>query len=145
MEQLQILGQTASTETALFHHVAASRNNLHVTDMKALSVLLTERSMTAGEIAERLHLTTGAVTSLIARLMRQNLVKRSRGVPDGRKVIIEVRHEALAKRMDMYESMGASFERMLGAYSTEELTLLVGYFESSIELTKQEIAKLTKK
>ncbi len=39
-DQLQILGEVASGETALFHQVAAARYGLGVTDMKALGALL---------------------------------------------------------------------------------------------------------
>ncbi|MFI5278701.1 MAG: hypothetical protein ACHQ1E_15610, partial [Ktedonobacterales bacterium] len=64
-QQLSTLGEVFSTETALFHQAAAATYGLGITDMKTLSALLQEGPMTAGQLATRLSLTTGAVTSVI--------------------------------------------------------------------------------
>src|SRR5689334_8116357 len=85
MNQMQFLGEMASTETALFHQAAAAKCGLGITDLKTVSILLQEGPMTAGQIAERLSLTTGAVTNVIDRLEREDLVKRDRDANDRRK------------------------------------------------------------
>jgi DNA-binding MarR family transcriptional regulator len=140
--QLQILGEVASGETALFHQVAAARYGLGVTDMKALGALLQEGPMTAGQIAKRLSLTTGAVTNVIDRLERQEFVRRMPDAKDRRKVIVAVNQEKLASGANVYLSIGGAFQRLHETYSTEQLEFLVRFYEASIELTKQEIAKL---
>lgn len=145
IDQLQFLGQMASTETALFHQVAAAKCGLGITDMKTVSILLQEGPMTAGQIAQRLSLTTGAVTNVIDRLERRDIVKRAPDAKDRRRVIVTVNPEALATTDNVYRSMGESFSKLLGRYSTEELEFLVQYHQASIELTKQEIAKLAKR
>lgn len=142
VDQLQFLGQMASTETALFHQLAAARYGLGVTDMKALSALQQEGPMTAGQLATRLSLTTGAVTNVIDRLQRQDLVKRTADPNDRRKVIVTINEETLASGDNVYRSMGEAFSRLLRTYSTEQLEFLVRYYQASIELTKQETAKL---
>src|SRR5262245_7314838 len=88
VDRLQVLGQAASTETARFHQVAAATLGLGVTDMKALSVLLLEGPMTAGQLARRLSLTTGAVTYVINHLERRDFVKRAPDPRDRRRVIV---------------------------------------------------------
>lgn len=143
--QLQVLGETASTETALFHQAAAASYGLGITDMKTLGVLLQEGAMTAGQIAKRLSLTTGAVTNLIDRLERQELVKRMADPKDRRKVIVVVNQEKLASGENVYMSMGEAFNRLYESYTTDELEFLVRYQQAAIELTKQEIAKLAHK
>lgn len=140
--QLQILGEMSSTETALFHQAAAAKYGLGITDMKTLGVLMQEGPMTAGQIAKRLGLTTGAVTNLIDRLERQDLVKRVADPKDRRKVIVVVNMEKLASGQNIYLSMGAAFNKLHESYTTEQLEFLVRYHQASIELTKQEIAKL---
>lgn len=140
--QLQILGEVASGETALFHQVAAAHYGLGVTDMKALGALLQEGPMTAGQIAKRLSLTTGAVTNVIDRLERQDFVRRMPDAKDRRKVIVAVNQEKLASGANVYLSIGDAFQRLHETYSTEQLEFLVRFYEASIELTKQEIAKL---
>lgn len=144
VDQLQFLGQMASTETALFHQVAAARYGLGITDMKTLSALLQEGPMTAGQLAKRLSLTTGAVTNVIDRLERQDFVKRTPDAADRRKVIVSVNQERLGSGLNAYLSMGEAFGVLLATYTTEQLEFLADYYRASIELTKQEIAKLAK-
>ncbi|MGZ3638764.1 MAG: MarR family winged helix-turn-helix transcriptional regulator [Ktedonobacterales bacterium] len=141
-DRLQFLGQMASTETALFHQAAAARYGLGITDMKTLSALQQEGSMTAGQLAKRLSLTTGAVTNVIDRLERQNFVKRVPDARDRRKVIVTINQEKLDAGENVYLSMGEAFSKLLENYSTEQLEFLVRFYEASIELTKREIAKL---
>lgn len=142
VDQLQFLGQMASTETALFHQVAAAKYGLGITDMKALSALQQEGPMTAGQLAKRLSLTTGAVTNVIDRLERQDFVTRAPDTTDRRKVIVTVNQKKLAAGDNVYLSMGEAFSTLYGTYSTEQLEFLTQYYQASIELTKQEIAKL---
>lgn len=141
-DQLQFLGQMSSTETALFHQAAAARYGLGITDMKTLSALQQEGPMTAGQLAKRLSLTTGAVTNVIDRLERQDFVKRAPDAKDRRKVIVTINDEKLATGENVYLSMGEAFSKLFENYSTEQLEFLVRFYEASIELTKREIAKL---
>jgi MarR family transcriptional regulator, organic hydroperoxide resistance regulator len=145
IDQLQFLGQTASTETALFHQAAAAKLGLGITDLKTLSILLQEGPMTAGQLATRLSLTTGAVTNVIDRLERQNFVNREPDARDRRKVIVTVNQQTLAPDNNIYRSMGDSFSLLLQSYSMEELVFLVRFYQASIEMTKQEIVKLADK
>ncbi len=140
--QLQFLGQMASTETALFHQAAAAKYGLGITDMKALSALQQEGPMVAGQLAKRLSLTTGAVTNVIDRLERQDFVTRIPDPHDRRKVIVAVNQAKLAAGENVYLSMGEAFYRLFETYSTEQLEFLVQFYRASIELNKQEIAKL---
>src|SRR5438876_108001 len=119
MGQMQFLGQRASTETALFHQAAAAKLGLGITDTKTISVLLQEGAMTAGQLGRRLSLTSGAVTNVIDRLERRGIVQRASDAKDRRKVIVTVNENKLAAADKVYRSVG-----------------------KSIELTKQEIAKL---
>ncbi|HKW23269.1 MAG TPA: MarR family transcriptional regulator [Ktedonobacterales bacterium] len=143
--QLQVLGETSSTETALFHQAAAAKYGLGITDMKALGALMQEGPMTAGQIAKRLSLTSGAVTSLIDRLERRDLVKRAPDPNDRRKVIVIPNLETLASGENVYRSMGEAFNQLHETYTTEQLEFLVHYLEASIALNKQEIEKLARK
>ena len=141
-DRLQFLGQMSSTETALFQQTAAAKYGLGITDMKTLSALQQEGSMTAGQLAKRLSLTTGAITNVIDRLERQDLVKRAPDARDRRKVIVTINQEKLDSGENVYLSMGEAFSNLLENYSTEQLEFLVRFYEATIELTKREIAKL---
>jgi len=136
------MSQVASTETALFHQEAASAYGLGITDMKTLSVLQQAGPLSAGQIADRISLTTGAVTNVIDRLEQRGLVKRQRDTKDRRKVIVGVNSRTLAKGENVYRSMGRAFDQLLRGYTTSELEFLVKFHEDTIELTRQEVAKL---
>ena len=144
IEQLQFLGEVASTETALYQQAAAAKYGLGITDMKTLSILMREGPMTAGEIGNRLSLTSGSVTTLIDRLERQDLVERQAHPTDRRKVIVTVNQAKLASGDNVYRSMGEAFAGLLETYTTEQLEFLVQFHQATLEMTKKEIAKLAK-
>jgi DNA-binding MarR family transcriptional regulator len=140
--QLQFLGQMGSTETALFHQMAAAKNGLSITDSKTISTLMQEGPMTAGQLAKRLYLTTGAVTSVIDRLEKAGCAKRAADPNDRRVVIVKANLPKLLKMGKIYNSMGDAFQELLNGYTLEQLEFLVEHYKHSIELTKQEISKL---
>ena len=147
IEQLYVLGEMNSTETALFQQAAAAKYSLGITDMKALSALIQEGPMAAGQLAQRLSLTTGAVTSVIDRLERRAFVRREPDPNDRRKVIVMVNQEFIAAGNaggNVYLSIGAAFNALYATYTTEQLAFLARHLQTSIELVRQEIAKLAR-
>jgi len=140
--RLLYLGQMQSTETAHFHQTAAEKNGLNITDSKTLSVLMQEGGMTAGQLATRLCLTSGAVTSVLDRLESREFIRRTHDPDDRRKVVIELNRRKFAKLGNPYNSIGETFAKLYETYTTEQLTFLADYSESVIALTAQEICKL---
>lgn len=145
IQHMKSLGQTASTETALFHQAAAATYGLDITSMKTLSILTQEGPQTAGELSIRLNLTTGAVTNVIDRLEYRSLVSRTPHAKDRRKVIIAVNKQKLAIGATVYELMGNAFEALLQQYTTEQLEFLIKYYQDTITLTQQQITHISKR
>lgn len=141
-QQLWALGEVSSTETAHFHQMAAARYGLGVTDMKTLSALMQEGPVTAGALAQRLSLTTGAITAVIDRLERRALVARTPDPTDRRKVIVVVNERTLASRDNLYTGIGEAFARLFATYTLEQLEFLAQFYEASIALTRRETARL---
>lgn len=73
-----------------FHLAAADHVGLHATDYEAMNVLGVEGSLTAGELAQMLGLTTGATTRLVDRLERVGLAQRLEDPADRRRTIVQV-------------------------------------------------------
>lgn len=143
IEHLLYLGQMQSTETAHFHQTAATINDLNITDSKTLSVLMQEGAMTAGQLAARLSLTSGAVTSVLDRLESRDYIWRTQDPDDRRKVVIEPNLPKLnTSCAKPYISIGKAFEQLYKTYSTEQLKFLAQFSETAIKLTAQEICKL---
>src|SRR5262249_434051 len=67
---------------AFDEHVAA-RLGINRTDMRALDILDQRGPISAGELAEAMHLSSGAITTLVDRLERAGWARRRRD-SDGR-------------------------------------------------------------
>lgn len=100
--------------------------------------------MTAGLLAQRLSLTTGAVTNLIDRLARRDLVSRMPDPDDRRKVIVVANQRTLASRENIYLSIGAAFEALFATYTIAELEFLARFYEAAIQVNRRETAKLAR-
>ncbi len=142
IERLQVLSEVDATQTALFQQTAAATYGLGVTEMKALSVLLREGPCSAGHLAAALHLTSGAVTGVVDRLVARGFARRTQDESDRRKVVIEADHATLASGENVYRSIGEAFAALHASYPTDQLEFLAQHLEKSIELTKRETEKL---
>lgn len=140
--RLQVVGEVDAMQTALFQQAAAAAYGLGITEMKALSVLMREGSRTAGQLAAALHLTSGAVTGVVDRLVQRGFARRTRDERDRRKVVIEADLATLAAGENVYQPIGDAFADLHAGYSTEQLEFLVRHLETSIEITKRETEKL---
>src|ERR1700761_8284375 len=87
--QMRKLSQLYAYTSIQMHETVASKAGLSGTDHKYLGFLMEKGSMTAGELSNLTGLTTGAVTGLIDRFEKKNLVKRRFAKDDRRKVLIE--------------------------------------------------------
>ena len=73
-----------ATATVLFNQAIADRLGMHLTDHKCADILTGTGPITAGELAERTGLTSGAITGVIDRLEKAGFVQRARTpVTDG--------------------------------------------------------------
>ena len=98
--------------------------------------------MSAGQLAETLGLTTGAVTSVIDRLEKVGFVRRVPDPADRRKVIVELVPESLQERSQVYQPMGEAMARLCERYSDRELELLLGFMDSAAAILHEEAIKL---
>ncbi len=139
---LVLLGEIDSTQTAQFHQVAAAFNGLGVTDMKALSILLREGPQSAGDLMERLAVTSGAVTGVIERLSREGVARREIDPLDRRRAVVTVDLDGLADRENVYLSIGRAFEELYSGYTLDELAFLERHLRASVEITRAETEAL---
>jgi len=68
----------------------AAAAGLHATDYECLDVLDWTGPITAGELARRVGLTSGAITGVLDRLERANWVRRTSDPKDRRRVVVEL-------------------------------------------------------
>lgn len=144
--QIQELTREFSTLTVVMHQSIAHAAGLAGTDHKYIDLLLKHGAMTPGKIAELSGLSTGAVTGMIDRLERENLVKRERDTVDRRKVIVVLNREAAFQRIGpAFQDIIADSEKLYSSFTTIELDTVQKYLEAVITFTKKQIIVLNEK
>ncbi|MEU8181127.1 MarR family transcriptional regulator [Micromonospora sp. NPDC049044] len=128
LADLMRAGRETSRLSMVFRYAIAERLGLTVTDLECLDYLTDVGSATAGQVAERTNLTTGAVTSMLRRLQQAGYVTATRDPADRRRVIVTLRPERIAELRRPYERFAERAERLIGGYRAEEVTLLVRHF-----------------
>ena len=85
-----LLGRDFATAVVVFHEAIGRLLGLSAVERKCIDVLRRLGPVTAGTIAERTGLTTGAVTGLMDRLEKAGYVRRERDPSDRRKVVVHL-------------------------------------------------------
>ena len=127
--ELMRAGRETSRLSMVFRYAIAERLGLTVSDLECLDYLADVGSATAGQVAERTNLTTGAVTSMLRRLQQAGYVTAERDPADRRRVIVTLRPERTAELERPYERFAERAEGLIEGYSVEEVGLLVRHYD----------------
>src|SRR5580698_4806382 len=109
--------------TLVFSDQMALQLGVSTTDLECLNLVATSRDVTAGALATKTGLTTGAITGAIDRLERAGLVERRRDDADRRKVIVAEK-SATWRAHPSSALMRRTVADVLGRYDDEELAFL---------------------
>ncbi|WP_243298448.1 MarR family transcriptional regulator [Bacillus litorisediminis] len=131
-----------STATIFLHQAIAERLGINPTDHKCMELLLKYGSMTAGELAVKSNLTTGAITGVIDRLEKANYVRRVKDPNDRRRFIIEIVPDCLPAFEQLFQSIGEETASLLNSYSDHELMVIRDFIEKSTEVALNVTSKL---
>ncbi|WP_190038205.1 MarR family winged helix-turn-helix transcriptional regulator [Streptomyces fructofermentans] len=114
----------------------AQRLGLNVTDLTCFGYVLEagENLVTAGDLAARAHVTTGAVTGILNRLERAGYVTRRPDPADRRRVRIAPVPDAVARVTALYGPYYARLNAQFDDYSPEEVAVLHDWFTRTREL-----------
>lgn len=129
-------------ETVRFYTAVGDQLDLHLTDMNCLGALGYAGPLSAGELASRLGLTTGAVTRVIDRLEARGFVRRGADPHDRRRVVIEPVPESLGQINEAFAGMGAYFEVATATMSEKELGFLLDFVRRSADFSHEEANRL---
>jgi DNA-binding MarR family transcriptional regulator len=135
----EVRGWQADQE--LFDSTVMERAGLNRTDWRCLDILGTRGPMTAGQLADAVRLTTGAVTGVLDRLEGAGLVRRIRDTKDRRKVIVEVTDELNRLGAPVYGPLIADATEAHSVFDTDELELITRF----IRIERDLLAKHTKR
>jgi DNA-binding MarR family transcriptional regulator len=132
-----------TTATILFHQAIADRLGLNLTDHKCAGILLDRGAVTAGELAERTGLTTGAITGVIDRLEAAGFVRRAKDPKDRRRVIVEPIPERIERQIAaLFESMARASTELCERYSTRDLAVIHDFTVRANQMAYEETRKL---
>lgn len=126
------------------HEAIARKAGLAGTDHKYLGLIMEAGKLSAGQIAERTGLTTGAVTGLIDRLEKKKLVKRVADPADRRRTIVVADSKnALRLLVPIFEPLSQMTARLQGGFKPSELAAITRYFEGAVEVMRDYAALLS--
>lgn len=89
----------------LFDEQAAAQLGVNRTDLRALN-LLEHGPLSAGQIGERLHLTSGSITTLVDRLVSHGYVTRQTDPANRRRVLVLLQTDTYAAFARVYRPHG---------------------------------------
>jgi DNA-binding MarR family transcriptional regulator len=129
------LGKEFSDSTILMHEAIAKKAGLSITDHKYLSVLIPHGAITAGELAKLTGLTTGAITGLVDRLEKRNLVKRRFDKDDRRKILIVPHYGNTLKTLAAISlRLKERVINEVNKLSNNEMEIIEKYLRSTIQM-----------
>ena len=103
----------------------AARHGLHPTDLAALVAVLNAEirgaSVTAGDLAARLGVTSGAVTGVVDRLERSGHLRRRRDDRDRRRVYLHYADDGYALAAAFFGPLGALSDGVMDEFDDAEL------------------------
>ncbi|SDM24357.1 MarR family winged helix-turn-helix transcriptional regulator [Siphonobacter aquaeclarae] len=127
-----------SDTSILMHEAIARKVGLSGADHKYLGLILQHTELTAGDIAKLTGLTTGAVTGLIDRLEKKNLLERRFTQEDRRKVIIVPNVENSMKLLQpIFAELQRRTAELTTTFSETELQAIERYFTGATILMKE--------
>ena len=116
-----------------FHIVAAAEVGLAGTDFQAANLLDVDGPMTSGQLAQRLALSTSAVSRLVDRLVAAGWARRVPDASDRRVVRVELTTQLPDRLARAVEAVRAPIGRAVVAMTEAQRAGLLSYLEVAAE------------
>jgi DNA-binding MarR family transcriptional regulator len=144
IKQVRKLVQQYAYNSIEMHEAVARKAGFSGTDHRYLGFLIEKGQMTAGELSSLTGLTTGAITGLIDRFEKKNLVKRKFDKGDRRKVIIEPNIKNIMALFEpLYKDFRSKSEKLTASFSEKEIEIIRVYLTKANEIMNETTDKLT--
>lgn len=115
--------------TTRYHGLLARSLELNASSLDAMDWLIREGALTPGEIAERLGISPGAVTSVVRRLEQTGHARRVEHDSDRRSVRMVAAEESVDAARARLQPLLAALGARVGRYSAEELRLVSAFLD----------------
>jgi DNA-binding MarR family transcriptional regulator len=130
---------------ASFFRVAAAQTGMAAdTDIQVMDILDRAGEVSAGQLADLMGMTTGAIARILNRLEEAGLVRRERDPNDGRRVIVRLEREKdeMHKVHSILDSLEKTWDEVVSRYDEEQLAFLLEFLQHSNALSRKELVQL---
>lgn len=147
VEELSQSMQRGGTLTVLHTNAIARQIGISATEFESMDIINRHQPMSAGHLAMRCGLTTGAITGIIDRLERAGLVKRVQDPKDRRRVFLKpiANKEKKDKIRCLYQPMSQAFYEVMEDLSAEQVQFLIDIHDRMNDRVEQIITELRQK
>jgi DNA-binding MarR family transcriptional regulator len=111
-------------ELDLMDQAIADRLRMNRTDAQCMDLISRMGPMTAGELADRVGLTAGAITAVLDRLERGHWIRRVHDTVDRRRVMVRGGEAEHATVKPIFARLRGSTRQLLSRYSEEQLEVI---------------------
>ncbi|MFK4866242.1 MarR family winged helix-turn-helix transcriptional regulator [Streptomyces sp. JHA19] len=122
----------------------AQRLGLNITDLLCFGFVVKagDDLLSAGALAEQVHVTTGAMTGILNRLERAGFVTRRPDPADRRRVRVAAVPAALTRVESLYGPYYVRLIELFASYSAAEIAVLTDWFTRATGLAQTYIDEL---
>ncbi|HET7182259.1 MAG TPA: MarR family transcriptional regulator [Candidatus Limnocylindrales bacterium] len=131
-----------AVRTATYDEALADRLGLNPTDLRCLELVIAEPGITAGRLAERADLTTGAVTGVVDRLERTGFVRRQPDPADRRSVTIAPVEERLGEYRSAVTPLQRAIEAILEEVPAVSRSAVANFLDAAVLAVEGQTARL---
>lgn len=129
-------------ELDLMDQAIADRLGMNRTDAQCMELISRLRPITAGELAERVGLTPGAITAVLDRLERGHWIRRVHDTVDRRRIMISRGQAEHTKMAPIFARLRRSTREVLARYSEEQLDLIADFLRRTAAIAAQHRQRL---
>lgn len=147
IEELSQTIQRSGTLTVLHTNAVADRVGLSATEFESMDLITRCQPISAGKLALKCGLTTGAITGIVDRLEKAGFVRRKSDPRDRRRVLLEpIKDPEKNKQIhELYQPISEAFEKFVSEYTEEQLQFLVDTHNKMNAMVEKIIADMERK
>jgi DNA-binding MarR family transcriptional regulator len=135
--------QDEQTQQTFLSNAIADRLGLTSSELEVMGTLVARGPLSAGDLAKRTGLTSGAVTRLIDRLAERGSVRRLPDPEDRRRVLVEITPSAMKVCEPFYGPIETEGTALLESRSEKELEVILEYLRISYEFSKRHTVRIS--